>query len=217
MNLKSDVTRITIGVVLVFLQLVIVIHCGHNEKETIKVIQETDKYPTQEGWNSELYISKAGHPQAIVHYGHMTKYETPKVVYFDEGVEVDFYDEAGNHTSNLTSERGEYHEKSEDVVGIGNVVVVSDSGVTLMTEVIKWDNSREKILSDTMVTIITEEQDTLYGKGLESDPDLGHWVILKPWGISQRRIEIENLEESFQGSDASDKADMDTTGNKKEK
>jgi LPS export ABC transporter protein LptC len=216
LSLKNDMVIVMIGIGLVLFQTMFVIKCGQGEKDAVAVKKDQGKFPTQEGWNSELYISKAGRPQAIVHYGHMTKYETPKVVYFDEGVEVDFYDEAGNHTSNLTSERGEYYEKTEDVVGIGNVVVVSDSGVTLMTEVIKWDNSRGKIFSDTMVTIITEEQDTLYGKGLESDPNLGHWVILKPWGISQRRIKIENIEESFQKPDTSDKVCMDTTGRKKE-
>lgn len=215
MTSPVNIKPVLVGIGLIFLQMMFVIGCGNREEDSVEVMKEPGEYPTQEGWNSELYISKAGCPRAIVHYGHMTKYETPKVVYFNEGVEVDFFDDTGNHTSNLTSERGEYYEKTEDVVGIGNVVVVSDSGVTLMTEVIKWDNSREKILSDTIVTIITEEQDTLYGKGLESDPDLGHWVILKPWGISQRRIEIENFEKSFQRSDTSGKVHMDTTRGKK--
>lgn len=196
MNLKSS-NFVFITLIVLFCQIIISVSCGKKGEEPIETTKQIKNLPEQEGWNSELYISKAGHPQAIVHYGHMTKYETQKIVYFDEGVEVDFYDVDGNHTSHLVSDKGEYHEKTEDVIGIGNVVVVSDSGVTLKTEVIKWDNKREKILSDTLVTIITDERDTLYGKGLESEPDLDHWVILKPWGISQRRVAIDSLEQSF--------------------
>lgn len=193
-----------IVLIVMFCQIILPVSCGKKREEPVETTKQIKELPEQEGWNSELYISKAGHPQAIVHYGHMTKYETQKIVYFDEGVEVDFYDVDGNHTSHLVSDKGEYHEKTEDVIGIGDVVVVSDSGVTLMTEVIKWDNKREKILSDTLVTIITDEQDTLYGKGLESEPDLGHWVILKPWGISQRRVAIDSLERSFERAPSRD-------------
>ena len=77
------------------------------------------------------------------------------------------------------------------------MVVVSDSGVTLRTEVLKWDSRLEKILSDTVVMVTTVGHDTLYGVGFESDPDLNRWVIHKPWGVSEKRIDIEKLESSF--------------------
>jgi LPS export ABC transporter protein LptC len=191
---------ITLGVIL--FQILLLSSCGKKGEDPVETAKQTKEFPEQEGWNSELYISKVGRPQAIVHYGHMTKYETQKIIYFDQGVDVDFYDSDGNHSSHLVSDRGEYHEKTEDVIGLGDVVVVSDSGVTLMTEVIKWNNKRGKILSDTLVTIITDDQDTLYGKGLESEPDLGHWVIIQPRGISQRRLDIDNLEQSFEKTPA---------------
>jgi hypothetical protein len=86
-----------------------------------------------------------------------------------------------------------------------------------MTEIIKWDNKRGKILSDTLVTIITDEQDTLYGKGLESEPDLGRWVILKPRGVSQRRLDIDSLEHSFERVPSRDGSpDLQTEEKKKE-
>ena len=127
----------------------------------------------------------------------MKKYDKSKILLFDGGVEVDFYDGEGNHNSHLTSDEGEYHEDTEDVIGLGNVVVVSDSGMTLRTEVLRWDNRLEKIRSDTMVMVTTQEHDTLYGVGFESEPDLSRWIILQPWGVSERRVDIEKMEESF--------------------
>ena len=69
------------------------------------------------------------------------------------------------------------------MIAIGNVVVLSDSGVTLFTDTLSWDNLREKVYTDDEVIFITEEQDTLYGIGFESDVELDNWKILKPTGV----------------------------------
>ena len=191
--------------------------CTRKKHENVLTDQQNKEYPSQEGWNSEIILSRAGRCQAVVHYVHMVKYEKKKVVFFDGGVEVDFYDKNGNHTSHLTSERGEYHEATEDVVGLGHVVVVSDSGVTLRTEILRWDNTREKIFSDTTVMITTEKHDTLYGVGFESNADLTHRVIYKPWGVSNKRINIERFEALFSRSSHNDSlAKKDSTIVKKE-
>jgi hypothetical protein len=63
------------------------------------------------------------------------------------------------------------------------VIVVSDSGVTLFTDTLSWDNLRERIFTEDSVIFITEQQDTLYGVGFESDVELDNWKILKPTGV----------------------------------
>lgn len=197
--------RYFLGVVSVVLFLwTIFSGCGGERKETLSTGNGEKEYPSQEGWNSDLFLTSAGHLQAVVRYGHMLKYDEKKLILFDEGVEVDFYDAEGSHASRLTSERGEYHETTEDVIGLGNVVVVSDSGVTLQTEVLRWDNGLMKILSDTVVTVITPDRDTLYGVGFESEPDLSRWIIRKPWGVSDRKVDVEELETSFSKPSSAD-------------
>lgn len=171
--------------------------CSRQDQEIVSTDQEKKEYPSQEGWNSQIYLSKAGRLQAVVRYGHMMKFDGLKVYQFDEGVVVDFYDDRGNHTSHLTSDAGEYHEATEDVTGRGNVVVVSDSGLTLRTDVLRWDNRTEKIISDTLVMLTTPDYDTLYGVGFESNADLTRRVIRKPWGVSDQSIDFEKFEDAF--------------------
>jgi len=154
------------------------------------------RLPAQEGWHSELRLSIRGKLQAVVQYGHLVQYEDEKVVYFDQGVGVDFFDADGNHSSRLTAERGEYHEDTEDIFGMGNVVVLSDSGLTLKTERLRWDQRLEKIISDTTVMLTTEEHDTLYGVGFESNADLSRRVIHNPWGVTARHIDFQALEDA---------------------
>ena len=74
-------------------------------------------------------------------------------------------------------------EDEDFLTAIGNVVVLSDSGVTLFTHTLSWDNLKEKVFTDDRVIFITEEQDTLYGIGFESDVELNNWKILKPTGV----------------------------------
>jgi LPS export ABC transporter protein LptC len=185
------------SIVVLGLTLLCLAGCSQQDQEIVSSDQEKKEHPSQEGWNSQIYLSKAGRLQAVVRYGHMMKFEGLKVYQFDEGVVVDFYDDEGEHTSHLTSNKGEYHEATEDVIGRGNVVVVSDSGLTLRTDVLRWDNGREKIISDTLVMLTTPDYDTLYGVGFESNADLTRRVIRKPWGVSDQSIDFEKFEDAF--------------------
>jgi len=74
----------------------------------------------------------------------------------DEGLVVDFFNDQDIHTSQLTADSGEVNERLNDLTATGNVVVVSDSGETLHTEKLLWNNKLQKILSvvDVMITSV---------------------------------------------------------------
>jgi hypothetical protein len=40
--------------------------------------------------------------------------------------------------------------------------------------------------TDDPIMLTTEQKDTLYGIGFESDSDLKNWKILKPSGVTNR-------------------------------
>lgn len=167
------------------------------------------EFPDQEGWNSVVTTTKNGLINASIHYGHMQQYKKRKVVELFKGISVDFYDEKGKHTSNLVSEKGKINEVTNDIEAFGNVVVVSDTGISLKTEHLKWDNNIEKIVSNEFVTIITADQDTFYGKGFESDQNLNNWRILDFSGKASRGFDL-NLQLKPKPV-ASDSVQSDTT------
>ncbi|SVA03165.1 uncharacterized protein METZ01_LOCUS56019, partial [marine metagenome] len=107
-------------------------------------------------------------------------------VILEGNVDADFFSTEEEHMSNLKSERAFVYEETDNLLAIGNVVVVSDSGVTLFTDSLYWDNKLEKITSNDTIMLTTEMDDTLYGVGFESDVDLTHWKIIKPWGVTAR-------------------------------
>ena len=103
-------------------------------------------------------------------------------------VKVDFFNDEGKHISILYSDSARIDEQYNNLHANGNVYVVSDSGYTLTTSMIIWDNSYELIVAEDSVMFTTSDGDTLYGVGFESDSDLEEWRIFRPFGIAREGI-----------------------------
>lgn len=142
-----------------------------------------------------LTTTNQGRMKARIQFEHMEKYSKKKIVKFNQGVEIDLYDEKGSHTSRVYCDEAVLNETTNQVELSGNVVVVSDSGLTLRSQKLRWNENEGKILSDVFVTIITAEKDTIHGYGFEADQTLKNWIIKRPWGVTQKRLNLEVLEE----------------------
>ncbi len=192
------------GLFTTFALAVLLIGCGREDHpgdtSGKTVLQKI--IPDREGWDATIRISSNGVLQAIIEYGHMTYFESRQINYFDDGVRVDMFDNMGQHTTRLTADSGRYQENTQNIWAIGQVVVVSDTGVVLKTPRLKWDQSIEKILSDTTVMVTTTAKDTIYGTAFSSDPDLTHMVIENPSGSRQEGIDFDRLENEMAEPDS---------------
>ena len=103
-------------------------------------------------------------------------------------VEVDFFNDEGQHISILYSDSARINEQNNNLRANGNVYVVSDSGFTLTTNEILWDNRYKMIVAEDSVMFTTTEGDTLYGVGFESDMDLEQWRIFRIFGVTREGI-----------------------------
>ena len=100
-------------------------------------------------------------------------------------VEIDFYNNMGNHMSILYAESARINERNNNLSAEGNVYIVSDSGYTLTTNKIDWDNNYKMIVAKDSVMFTNTKGDTLYGIGFESDSDLEEWKIFNIFGIGR--------------------------------
>ena len=103
-------------------------------------------------------------------------------------VEADFFNEEGEHISILYADSARINEKTNNLWATGNVYILSDSGYTLATKEILWDNSYQMIIAKDSVMFTTIRGDTLYGVGFESDMDLERWKIFRPFGIAREGL-----------------------------
>jgi LPS export ABC transporter protein LptC len=174
------------------LAMVIVVFtaCDREKPTWVDTEDGAEAVPDQQMWNSTVLATNKGRIEAKVTYGHMSRYSDKKIALFDGGIVVDFYNEAGEHSSHLTAESGELNEDTNDVRATGNVVVRSDSGVTLYTEEIAFDQKLDQINSNVDVMITTADNDTFYGVGFVSDPRLDSWKIREIHGIAHKGVDL---------------------------
>ncbi len=154
-----------------------------NNTELNKIGETRDGLPDAESWNATITLTNKGSKRAVIKSGHLQKYQQRQYILLDQKVDADFFNEEEIYTTNLKSEIAEIDESKDFLIAMGNVVVVSDSGVSLFTDTLSWDNVEEKVFTDDRVVFITEQNDTLYGIGFKSDIELNNWEIMQPTGV----------------------------------
>ena len=157
-------------------------------KESIEELPSKEGMPDQESWGVNIILTDQGMIRAKVRSGHLEKYNEKEFIMLDSSVTVDFFDSYEQHTSVLTSNKAEVNQSSNDMKAIGNVVAVSDSGISLYSETLIWESNDEKLRTKDSIMITTLEKDTLYGVGFESDSDLKNWKIINPSGVTGRDL-----------------------------
>ena len=159
--------------------------CQSNELQ--KSGQTRQGRPDAESWDAVITLTNKGAKRGVIRSGHLEKYNDNEFILLNQNVDADFFNEEEVFTTNLKSLIAEIDEEEDFLVAIGNVVVVTDSGVTLFTDTLSWDNQKEKVFTSDSVVFITEKKDTLYGIGFESDIELNNWKILQPTGVFNER------------------------------
>lgn len=149
--------------------------CGQKAKEPQAPAVPQGIVPDQIIEGFSLVETENGKKQWILTSERASNFEQQKTVNM-EGVRIDFFHQNEELNSTLTSDRGVVNTVSNDMVAQGHVVVASKDGSRLETNQLRWDNARQKIVSDDSVRV-TRGQTVMTGIGLESDPSLDHVVI----------------------------------------
>jgi LPS export ABC transporter protein LptC len=93
-------------------------------------------------------------------------------------VKTTFFDKLGAKNAVLTSREGTYRSRLNSMEARGNVVVVSEQGKRLETPVLRYDQLRNEISSDSAF-VLTEPNRRLEGVGFVSDPNMSNVKILQ--------------------------------------
>jgi LPS export ABC transporter protein LptC len=159
--------------------------CEERTKPSVAALP-SDELPAQESWNSTVVFSDSARIKAKLWSGHISVLADQRVTVLEDSLRVDFYNDEQAHTSLLTARRGRVNDQTKDLEAYENVVVVSDSGTTLRTERLFWDNQTRKIHTDAFVDIVSSREHIM-GHGMESDQGLKNYKILRVTGQALTR------------------------------
>ena len=177
----------TTYIIIIGIAVLSLMSCQRGEQRPMSETSEKET-PTQESWDSTIILSVKGQNRAKVKAGHILKFEESHIIKMDESIQVDFFDDSGDHVSVLTADAGEVNEVSQDLIAFGHVLVLSDGGSRLETDKLEWRHQSQKIVSDTLVSIQSEDEEVT-GVGFESDANLEHWQIKKSiTGVVKRKV-----------------------------
>lgn len=160
--------------------------CGDEKvKPSINTALNVEELPAQESWNSKVFFTDSGKTQAILYAGHLKMFTGARETLLDSSVKVEFFNDSGTVATTLTSKRGRVDDITQNLYAIDDVLAVSDSGITLMTEELMWRNNDRKIVSNKFVTILTQAE-KIEGYGFESNQNLSNYIIYNVTYVSRR-------------------------------
>jgi LPS export ABC transporter protein LptC len=162
-----------------------------NKQELASNPSEVNDLPDQESWGAHLTTSSNGKLASRINYGHLQRFSKKKLVKFADGVQIDLYGDDGRHVSTANCNEAVLNETTNNLELSGEVKIVSENGLNVKTTKLLWNEDQEKITSDEFVRVITADQDTIFGIGFESEKSLDNWTIRKPWGVTQKKLNLK--------------------------
>jgi LPS export ABC transporter protein LptC len=153
--------------------LALVAGCGRQNR--VSPATSGVELPDQEVSDFALTETDEGKPQWKLYARYAATYNARNVV-VARSIRVDFFDEQGRKSSELTAREGEIQQQTRDMTARGNVVLQTTEGTRMSTEELHFLNKRQKVVSpDDQQVRVERNGDTLTGYGFESDPDLRHY------------------------------------------
>jgi len=159
-----------VGLVALALLPFILAGCG-TERSSVPS-RAAGELPDQEVSDFVLTETDQGAPQWKLYARYAATYNVRNVI-VARTIRVDFFDEQGAKSSELTAREGEIQLQTRDMTARGNVVLQTREGTRMSTQEIRFLNRQQKIVSPLEQMVRVERGgDVLTGYGFESDPGL---------------------------------------------
>ena len=151
-----------------------------NDIEKINTFAPARDLPTVSGVNTEIIYTDSARLKLRMEAPELHKYEQVEEPYveFPRGIEVYFYNENKQITSEIKAGYAIYYETKNLWEARNNVIAKNlEEGKQLNTEQLFWDQNKGKIYSDQFVKI-TSPDGVFYGEnGFDARQDLTKWRL----------------------------------------
>jgi LPS export ABC transporter protein LptC len=159
-----------VSLVALALSLLVTAGCG-TERSSVPS-RAAGELPDQEVSDFVLTETDQGAPQWKLYARYAATYNARNVI-VARAIRVDFFDEQGAQSSELTAREGEIQLQTRDMTARGNVILQTGEGTRMSTQEIRFLNREQMIISPLEQMVRVErEGDVLTGYGFESDPGL---------------------------------------------
>ncbi len=158
--------------------------------DTIPADALLDEAPAQETWGVALALSVGDRPRALVRAPYLARFERGDSTFARFGpaspedttrVVAQVFDADGAPNATLVSDRLLYLDAERRFVAEGRVVVETETGKTLRSEELTWDEGEGSLRTDGFVQITTPDEQ-IQGYRLVSDEGLDNYTLARITG-----------------------------------
>ena len=177
----------TINITAAFLAAVMFVlfpACSGKEKKLAEAIAENDTLPSMKSLGVTTLISDSGITRYKVVAEEWLIYDKKNPPYwaFEKGVYLEKFDTLFRVDASIKADTAYYHEKKKLWELKGHVQILSQRGDKFQTDLLFWDEKKEKVYSDKFIQIEQEDK-IIKGYGFESNQDLTEYEIKNTTGV----------------------------------
>ena len=158
--------------------------CSGRGKNLAEAVSENDTLPSMKTLGVSTLISDSGITRYKVEAEEWLIYDKKNPPYwaFEKGVYLEKFDTLFRIEASIKADTAYYHEKKKLWELKGNVQIMSLRGDKFQTELLFWDEKKEKVYSDKYIQIEQDDK-MIRGYGFESNQDLTEYEIKNTTGI----------------------------------
>ena len=170
--------------ILAAVMFVIFPDCSGKDKNLAEAISENDTLPSMSSLGVTTLISDSGitRYKIVAEEWLIFDKKNPPYWAFEKGVYLEKFDTLFRIDASIKADTAYYHEKKKLWELKGNVQIHSQRGDKFQTDLLFWDEKKEKVYSDKFIQIEQEDK-VIKGYGFESNQDLTEYEIKNTTGI----------------------------------
>lgn len=158
--------------------------CGKKEQQLASAVKESDSLPDMRTIGVTTLISDSG----MIRYKIITaewliySHRNPPFWAFEKGIYLEKFDSIFHVDASIKADTAYYYEPKKLWELRGNVHIQSQRGDKFETQLMFWDQDKEKIYSDKFIRIEQVDK-VLTGYGFESNQQMTEYQIYNNTGI----------------------------------
>lgn len=178
---KKHSITITLSVAVM---LLLFFSCGGKNTDIGDAITERDSLPMMTTYGVETFVSDSGiiTSRVVTEKWDIFDKKNPSYWAFEEGAYLEKYDTAFNIVASINADTAYYYDKLKLWELRSNVHIENTLGEKFDTELLFWDEAKEKVYSDKFIRIEQIDR-TITGYGFESNQQMTSYKILNMQGI----------------------------------
>ena len=186
-NQKNQTYLKTLNITAAFLAAVMFVlfpACSGKDKKLAEAIAENDTLPSMKSLGVTTLISDSGitRYKIVAEEWLIHDKKNPPYWAFEKGVYLEKFDTIFRVDASIKADTAYYHEKKKLWELRGHVQILSQRGDRFQTDLLFWDEKKEKVYSDKFIQIEQEDK-VIKGYGFESNQDLSEYEIKNTTGI----------------------------------